>query len=223
MKQDEERHSKAFDAELITDPDEKAKKEARNGLRQYDFVVEAIEHWITSGRTFKLRPSLILQLNRIALEGISAYAGNYRPSEIKIEGSKHQPVGAHLVPEKIEELCDYVNDNWNKSAIHLAAYVMWRLNWIHPFADGNGRTSRALSYLVLCIRLGEKLPGTLTVPDQISSNKSPYYEALEAADRACSESQLQLTRLEELLKSLLAAQLVSILKAATESQKQRPQ
>jgi Fic family protein len=142
MSQDEERHSKAFDAELITDPDEKAKKEARNGLKQYDFVVEAIEHWITSGRTFKLRPSLILQLNRIALEGISAYAGNYRPSEIKIEGSRHRPVGAHLVPEKMEELCDYVNENWNKSAIHLAAYVMWRLNWIHPFADGNGRTSR---------------------------------------------------------------------------------
>lgn len=223
MSQDEERHSKAFDAELITDPDEKAKNEARNGLKQYDFVVEAIEHWITSGRTFKLRPSLILQLNRIALEGISAYAGNYRPSEIKIEGSRHRPVGAHLVPEKMEELCDYVNENWNKSAIHLAAYVMWRLNWIHPFADGNGRTSRALSYLVLCIRLGEKLPGTLTVPDQISRNKSPYYEALEAADHACSEGQLQLARLEDLLKSLLAAQLVSILKAATENQAQGSQ
>ncbi|HET9282483.1 MAG TPA: Fic family protein [Candidatus Angelobacter sp.] len=53
-----------------------------------------------------------------------------------------------------------------KSAIHLAAYVIWRLNWIHPFADGNGRTSRALSYLVLCTRLGERLPGTVTIPDQ---------------------------------------------------------
>ncbi|HET9839716.1 MAG TPA: cell filamentation protein Fic, partial [Candidatus Angelobacter sp.] len=95
MNQDEERHSKAFDAELITDPDEKAKREARNGLRQYDFVIEAVEHWLSSGRAFKLRPSLILQLKRIALDGISAYAGNYRPSEIKIEGSKHQPVGAH--------------------------------------------------------------------------------------------------------------------------------
>lgn len=223
MSQEEERHSKAFDAELIIDPDEKAKKEARNGLRQHSFVIEAIEHWITSGRPFKLRPSLILQLNRIALEGISAYAGNYRPSEIKIEGSKHQPVGAHLVPEKIEELCDYVNENWDKSAIHLAAYVMWRLNWIHPFADGNGRTSRALSYLVLCVRLGEKLPGTLTIPDQISHNKNPYYEALEAADRAHAEGQLQVDELEELLKNLLAAQLVSILKAAGESRIQKSQ
>jgi len=85
-------------------------------------------------------------------------AGNYRPSDIKIEGSRHQPVGAHLVPEKVEELCDYVNEHWDLSAIHLAAYVMWRLNWIHPFADGNGRTSRALSYLILCIAWEKSFP-----------------------------------------------------------------
>jgi hypothetical protein len=33
------------------------------------------------------------------------------------------------------------------TAIHLAAYLMWRLNWIHPFADGNGRTARMTSYV----------------------------------------------------------------------------
>lgn len=219
MSSEEERHSKAFDAELISDPDEKAKREARNGLKQFDFVVEAIEHWLNSGRTFRLRPSLILQLNRIALDGISAYAGNYRPSEIRIEGSKHQPVGAYLVPERIEELCDYVNENWDQSAIHLAAYAMWRLNWIHPFADGNGRTSRALSYLVLCTRLGEKLPGTVTIPDQISRNKSPYYVALEAADTAFANGQIDVGELERLLKGLLANQLASVLKAASETGK----
>jgi Fic family protein len=46
--------------------------------------------------------------------------------------------------------------------IHLAAYLMWRLNWIHPFADGNGRTSRIISYVVLSIRAGAILPGTPT-------------------------------------------------------------
>ena len=54
-----------------------------------------------------------------------------------------------------------------KPPIHLAAYTMWRVNWIHPFAGGNGRTSRAVSNLVLCARLGYRLPGTLTVPEQI--------------------------------------------------------
>ena len=216
MSAEDERHSKAFDAELIADPVERAKREARNGLKQYDHVIEAIDYWVGAGERFKLRPSLILQLNRIALEGISAYAGNYRPSEIRIEGSRHQPIGAHLVPEKVEELCDYVNDHWDLSAIHLAAYVMWRLNWIHPFADGNGRTSRALSYLILCIRLGEKLPGTLTIPDQISRNKTPYYGALESADDAYRSGTIGVSEIEKLLKNLLAAQLLSVVNAAGE-------
>ena len=67
MSGDGERHSKAFDAELIADATERARREARNGLRQYDYVIEAIDHWLDSARRFKLRPSLILHLNRIAL------------------------------------------------------------------------------------------------------------------------------------------------------------
>jgi Fic family protein len=70
-----------------------------------------------------------------------------------------------------------------KKPLHLASYVMWRLNWIHPFTDGNGRTSRAVSYLVLCIRLRALLPGKLTIPEQIEQDKTPYYRALEAAER----------------------------------------
>lgn len=149
-----ERHSQAQSADIITDEDEKARREARNALKQFDTVAKLIEEWRQPDRNFKLRPSILLQLHRDALEGINAYAGNWRPSDVEIHGSKHKPIGAHLVPEKIEEMCDYVNDNWEKSPIHLASYLLWRLNWIHPFVDGNGRTARALSYLVLCIRLG---------------------------------------------------------------------
>jgi Fic family protein len=144
----EDRHSRALDAELITDPEEKARVEARNGLRQFDAVIEMVEHFSHPDRKFRLRPSHLLQLHRIALDGLSSYAGNWRPAGIRIGGSQHQPIGAHMVPGVIEEMCDYVNDNWEKnSPIHLAAYALWRLNWIHPFTDGNGRTARAFSYL----------------------------------------------------------------------------
>jgi Fic family protein len=96
-------------------------------------------------------------------------------------------------------MCDYVNDHWNESTpIHPAAYVMWRLNWIHPFADGNGRTSRIVSYVVLSIRSGSLLPGTPTIPDQTVDNRKPYFEAPDAA---------------ELLASLLANQLAEFYKS----------
>jgi len=212
---DEERHSKALEIELISDPEEKARQEAKNGLRQFDEVIERINYSLQPERPFKLRPSAILSLHRRALEGISSFAGVFRPGGIEIKGSKHQPPGAHLVPEVLEQLCDYINDNWAKSSpLHAAAYVMWRMNWIHPFVDGNGRTSRAVCYLVLCLKLGCVLPGTQTIPEQISKNKDPYYKALEAADQANAAGRIDLTEMEKLLESLLAAQLLSVIDAA---------
>src|SRR6266436_4832213 len=110
----ERRDSRALEPQLITDPQEKAAAEARNGFRQYDAAISAIHTALERG-SFKLRPSLILGLQREALAGISSYAGNYRPGGVAIEGSRHEPVGAHLVPELIEDMCDYVNDHWDAS------------------------------------------------------------------------------------------------------------
>jgi Fic family protein len=135
--------------ELISDPDRRAEREALNGLRQYDAVLEMVEYFQHPERPFRFRPSQPTHLHRIALEGISSYAGNFRPAGIEIGGSRHEPAGAHQVPELVEDLCECTNANWaSRTAIHLAAYVLWRLNWIHPFTDGNGRTSRVASYLV---------------------------------------------------------------------------
>jgi Fic family protein len=113
-------------------------------------------------------------------------------------------------------MCDYVNENWDdKSAVHLAAYVMWRLNWIHRFADGNGRTSRAASYLVLCVKSGYLLPGDKTIPEQITDNRQPYYDALEAADETFVKGTLDLTAMEDLLSAALATQLLGYHESAT--------
>ncbi len=113
-------------------------------------------------------------------------------------------------------MCDYVNDNWEKSSpLHLASYALWKLNWIHPFTDGNGRTACAISYLLLCLRLGYRLPGTNTIPEQIAKDKTPYYKALEAADKAWAGKKIDLSELEGLLSALLANQLVGVHEQAT--------
>jgi Fic family protein len=162
-----------------------------------------------------LRPSTLLQLNRIALDGLNRYAGNYRPANIYITGSKYRPPTVDEVPMLVEDLCEYVNENLDaRSALHLAAYVMWRINWIHPFDDGNGRTARAASYLVLCVKLRNRLPGKPTIPDLIADKKRPYYESLEAADAAWADGRLDLGALEMLLEGHLAAQLVSAVEEA---------
>lgn len=150
------------------------------------------------------------------MSGISEFAGNWRPASVGIEGSIHEPVGAHLVPEYVEELCDYLNDHKrDRTPIHLSAYAMWRLNWIHPFSDGNGRTSRIFSYVVLCVSLGFALHGSNTIPDQIVANRRPYFDALEKADAACKGGRVDVCEMESLLKRLLAVQLTSVFDQAT--------
>ena len=218
------RHSEAETANVIEDEVERAKKEAANGLLQAERVRQLILD-VLDGRPFKLRPSTILGLNRCAIEGLDSFAGNFRPGKVVIGKSTHQPPDAHLVPELVDDLCEYVNDNWaNSSSIHLAAMIMWRMNWIHPFTDGNGRTSRAVSYLVLCSHAGVVLAGSPTITELIVENRQPYYEALEAGDREFQHEQ-QLTSttvlaMEELLTGLLAKQLRNALDAATRNKEE---
>jgi Fic family protein len=224
MAERNQRHSHALEPDLIADPKLKAEAEAKNGLRQYDVGIRIIETAIERGTAeFKLRPSTILALHREALSGISSYAGLWRPAGVEIQGSKHTPPGAHLVPELVENMCDYVNEQWrDATAIYLAAYLMWRLNWIHPFADGNGRTARMTSYVVMSIKIGGVLAGTPTIPEQIVDNRVPYFDALDEADEAFKKDQIDVSKMEEFLASLLANQLMSIYKLAGGGQLNTP-
>ncbi len=210
------RSSEAAPAFLIADPEARARREAENGLRQFDSVIGLVERYLAERWRFALRLSIILGLHRDALIGVHGLAGNFRPSTVEIRGSKHIPPDAYRVPELVEELCDYVSEHWETATpVHLASYVLWRMNWVHPFADGNGRTARATSYLVLCMKMHCRIPGTRTIPDLISENKTPYYVALEAADDVwAAEGRIDLSKLEDLLGDLLAEQLVSALEEA---------
>lgn len=202
-------------APITSDPVALAEAEARNGLLQYDLGIQIVMNAIER-RRFRLQVSTLLDLHREALRDISDSAGVFRTGIVKITKSQHAPLLPHMVPHLVEELCDYVNNNWEQaSAIHLASYVMWRLNWIHPFTDGNGRTSRILSYVVLSAKINGVLPGTAQIPDQITENRTPYFNALEAADKAWMErSEVDVSVMETLLGNLLAAQLLNAHKLA---------
>lgn len=207
----DDRHSKADALELITDPIEKAQREAENGVRQFRAALEIIVPNVMSpGRNFRLKQSTILLLNQQALQGIHPLAGTYRNSHVSIGKSSHVPPPHIEVPDHVNDMCDYVNRHWDeRNAIHLAAYILWRLNWIHPFADGNGRTARVVSYLVLSIKLKSLLPGLPTIPDQIAADKGPYYHALEMADGLWKQEILSLATMEEMLEGMLAKQLLN--------------
>jgi Fic family protein len=167
-----------------------------------------------SGERSSFGPRSFLVCNGRRLPGLAHTQGTIVQAALQLKAASMSPVGAHMVRELVEDMCDYINDHWNESTpIHLASYLMWRLNWIHPFADGNGRTSRIVSYVVLSIRAGSILPGTPTIPDQIVDNRKPYFDALDAADLAFRDGKIDVSKMEELLGSLLANQLAQFYKS----------
>jgi hypothetical protein len=72
-----DRHSKAATAELITDPDARARREAENGVRQFKAAIEVIREYV-QGETkrFRLTQSLVLDLHEKALDGIHRWPGH---------------------------------------------------------------------------------------------------------------------------------------------------
>lgn len=199
------------DAILFSTPHEKAALEARNSLLQFDEVCRLVEHHPNPDpESLGLTTSLICALHTFAIRDIYACAGRLRDCPIYIQNSPHTCPPHESVPGLLAEMCETANTGIDWPPIRTAAYLMWRLNWIHAFAGGNGRTSRAVSYYALCVRLGGLLiPGPETIPEQISNYRQPYYEALMAADASVGTG-LDLSGMESLLTNMLARQLMSL-------------
>lgn len=76
-----DRHSRADPIELIADENEKAVREAENGVRQFQAAREIIRAALkNTDKKFLLKQSVILELNKEALDGIHPLAGTYRNS-----------------------------------------------------------------------------------------------------------------------------------------------
>lgn len=195
--------------------DRNTQLEVENGFRQYDLTLNVIREYLEPERPFALRVPLILELQKEAVAGIEAEPGTIRKGCVGIHRSAHEPPGPHLVQMLLTEFCEYINDNWHeRTAFYLSAYAMWRLNWIHPFTDGNGRTSRALSYALLSIKLRYILPGLPTIPQQIEADNGHYIKALEQADAAARAGGEDVSEMERMIRGMLARQLISVIEQA---------
>ena len=194
--------------------EEKLRLETRNGVIQAEFIFYSAANW-TLGQ--KINSELLCKLQELAVNQIYRCAGYFRDGPVFLDGAAHQPPDHSEVDGLTKDMCDYINEHsGDRSATHLAAYAMWRVNWIHPFFGGNGRSARAFSYLVLCLRLGFTLPAAeKNIPELIVENRDPYYLALREADAAWGSGSLDLSSMESLISDLLAVQLVEIHKRAT--------
>ncbi len=177
----------------------------QNLVRQYDFLANCIVIGLKQRHT-ALDKYTLWALNHIAVANISQFGGRFREEPIYV--GNHIPPHFREVPELMDRFISTVHENWfNWSPTELAAYGLWRLNWIHPFIEGNGRTARATCYYLMCVRSGTLLPGRRIVPERIRDDRAGYEAGLQAADRAWDQGHLDFSVLEEYLARLLEAQL----------------
>ncbi len=146
--------------------------EVINHTHAIDFIKE-----IAKGNE-PITERLICELHRLILKGIDERnVGKYRDVAVMISGAKHVPPPPYNVPLQMEQLIAFYSEN--KDTLHpivLSAEVHERLVTIHPFIDGNGRTSRLLMNLIL---LQNGYPFAILKGDTESRLK--YYNALETA------------------------------------------
>jgi Fic family protein len=122
---------------------------------------------------------VLKQIHALVLYGIDRdNAGIYRSVPVLIAGSKHIPPQPYLLEPLMNDYFEFYSQH--KNSLHpvvLAAEMHERLVTIHPFIDGNGRTSRLIMNLIL---LQNGYPLVIIGGDYDS--RMAYYDALEQAN-----------------------------------------
>jgi Fic/DOC family len=181
--------------------------EISNVLRQYDFLKSTVETAIALNR-YCLSHEVIKALNFHAIACLHVSAGEYRPCPVVV--GSHQPVDHWQVQSRMNLFVDEVNSAWHQSdAPLLATFVLWKLNHIHPFINGNGRTARAIAYYVLCLKQKGWLPGYPILPELLKINRADYVDALRRVDVSYKAGSLDLSPLLQIVEQLLTQQITS--------------
>ena len=109
--------------------------------------------------------------------------GKYREIDVKITKSTHHPPNWPDVYQYMDELINFINrEDPEKYDLIKVALAHHRFCWIHPFANGNGRTARLLTYALL-IRFGFNVKNSIINPAAVfCNNRDLYYKHLSDAD-----------------------------------------
>jgi Fic family protein len=167
--------------EKISNVDSEDVKELLNYRRAFDFVSD----YVFSGGL--ITEGLIREIHRrlvVDVRGNSAAPGQYRTIQNYVAHSKtkkiiYTPPAAYDVPVLMTELVDWLQNEKIIPPVLLAGIAQFQLVHIHPFVDGNGRTSRLLSTLCL-YRSGYDFKKLFTISEYYDRNRQAYYDALQS-------------------------------------------
>ena len=139
--------------------------EVVNHKKAYEYVKKCI------AENKPLTENIVKDLHAILTENIIA-GGIYRNQEVRISGAGFTPPAGNEMYVQIKSFYEDLKYKKDLNPIELAAWTHAEFVRIHPFVDGNGRTSRLLMNYQLMIN--GYLPVSVDKEDRLD-----YYNALE--------------------------------------------
>lgn len=156
----------------------------RNVLKFIDSIAERIG----ANNPYILTIDTILEIHRITVDKIlpPESSGAFRVKQVVVKNSKtgqvsYTPPPAAEVPFLVEDLISWINHEQTKDLhpIIKAGIVHYELTRIHPFVDGNGRTSRALATLIMFLD-GYDIRKFFSLEEYFDEDPMDYYTTLQS-------------------------------------------
>lgn len=158
-----------------------AEIEVRNYKAALDWIDERKQ------KSSKLTIDDILTVHRIITDGLlpTSKSGVFRTNQVYMQNEKDEVLYVAADPDKVvaelEALLAWLANDANKvHPVLVAGIFHLKFVSIHPFADGNGRTTRVLTMLYLGLR-DYDFDGSLVLDSFYSSDRRAYYRALSQA------------------------------------------
>ncbi len=170
-----------WNGEKVPEADPEDTRELLNYRSAFEFVSECLDSGdpITEG--------LIREIHRKLVEGVrggKADPGNYRRIQNYVANSStgeviYTPPSAAEVPIMMSEMVKWLNADLEIHPVLISGIAQFQLVHIHPFLDGNGRTSRLLSTLCL-YKAGYDFKRLFTISEYYDRDRPTFYKSIQS-------------------------------------------
>ena len=155
-------------------------RELLNYKKAMDFISKYL------GKDDPVSEGIVRELHKILVKGVrgeNADPGNYRKIQNYVVNSRtrevvYTPPPPLDVPHLMREFTEWVSKAEDVSPILVAGIAQFQFVHIHPFIDGNGRTARLLSTLIL-YKTGYDFKRLFTISEYYDKDRPSYYQAIQ--------------------------------------------
>lgn len=147
-----------------------------NNYRALQFVLSHLDGPVNE--------AFVLETGRLLTDGTQedGFEPGYRKGTVYVMSGRQEIVyrapDAEYVPGMMRQLLDFINDPEVHPVIKACIAHVYFVT-VHPFNDGNGRTARALSYMIL-LQAGYDFLRQVPVSGLLLQERSRYYKAIRA-------------------------------------------